>query len=263
MEIWNQGDEMLFDTHVHLNDLKYAGDLEEVLERAHEQGVGKMLVVGFDQRTNQRAVQLAEAYGFIYASVGWHPVDAVDLTDELWEEVVRQAGHPKVVAIGECGLDYYWDKSPKDVQKKVFERQIQLAKAVGKPLIVHMRDSISATFDVLKEAQAQEVGGVMHCYSGSPEMALEFIKLNFLISLGGPVTFKNGRRPQEVAAAVPLDKLLIETDAPYLAPHPHRGQRNEPGYVRLVAEKIAEIKGISYEEVCEATTKNGVKLFDI
>lgn len=254
---------MLFDTHVHLNDLKYEADLEEVLKRAEDKGVSKMLVVGFDQRTNRRAIELAESHENIYASVGWHPVDAIDLTDEQWEEVVRLANHPKVAAIGECGLDYYWDKSPKEVQRTVFERQIELAKQVKKPLIIHTRDSISDTYAILKVNNGQEIGGVMHCFSGSKEMALEFLKLNFKIGLGGPVTFKNGRRPQEVAEVVPLDSLLVETDAPYLAPHPHRGKRNEPAYVSLVAEKIAEIKGLSYEEICEATMKNGMELFNI
>lgn len=254
---------MLFDTHVHLNDLKYEEDLEVVLKRAEKQGVSKMLVVGFDRRTNQRAIELAETYEGIYASVGWHPVDAIDLTEELWQEVLDQSRHPKVVAIGECGLDYYWDKSPKEIQREVFERQIELAKTIKKPLIIHMRDSLADTYAVMKENKAEEAGGVMHCFSGSKEMALEFLKLGFKISLGGPVTFKNGRRPQEVAEAVPLDALLIETDAPYLSPHPYRGKRNEPAYVSLVAEKLAEIKGLSYEEICDITMANGEKLFNI
>jgi len=257
------GDFMLFDTHVHLNDTKYDEDLEMVLNRAKEAGVTRMLVVGFDQKTNRRAIELAESHTGIYASVGWHPVDAIDLTEQLWEEVLELANHPKVVAIGECGLDYYWDKSPEDIQRVVFERQIELAKQVQKPLIIHMRDSIADTYTVLKENNAQHIGGVMHCYSGSKEMAVEFLKLNFKISLGGPVTFKNGRKPQEVAEIVPLDALLIETDAPYLAPHPYRGKRNEPSYVSLVAEKIAEIKGLSYEELCRITTENGMELFKI
>jgi len=254
---------MLFDTHVHLNDTKYDEDLEAVLKRAEDAGISRMVVVGFDQRTNRRAIELAEAHSGIYASVGWHPVDAIDLTEELWDEVVQLASHPKVVAIGECGLDYYWDKSPKDIQRTVFQRQIELAKQVGKPLIIHTRDSIADTYTVLKESGSEQVGGVMHCFSGSKEMAKEFLKLNFKIGLGGPVTFKNGRKPQEVAEAVPLESLLIETDAPYLAPHPHRGKRNEPSYVSLVAEKIAEIKGLSYEEVCQITTQNGLELFNI
>lgn len=254
---------MLFDTHVHLNDLKYEADLEKVIENALAHDVTRMLVVGFDQRTNQRAIQLAQTHPFIYASVGWHPVDAIDLTEELFQELTEQARHPKVVAIGECGLDYYWDKSPKDIQRTVLDRQIQLAKEVQKPLIIHMRDSVAATLEALREEDAKAIGGVMHCYSGSLETAREFIKLGFKISLAGPVTFKNGRRPQEVAAAIPLEELLIETDAPYLSPEPYRGKRNEPANVSLVAQKIAQLKGLSYEEVGRKTTENALSLFKL
>lgn len=254
---------MLFDTHVHLNDIKYNNDLLEVIERAQAEGVSKMLVVGYDQKTNIKALKLAEEFDFIYASIGWHPVDAINLTDKLFAELEEQAKHTKVVAIGECGLDYYWDTSPRDVQKEVLVRQIKLAQRLNKPLVIHTRDSISDTFEVLKEHDAKIVGGVMHCFSGSVEMAREFIKLNFKISLGGPVTFKNGRRPQEVAAQIPIEDLLIETDAPYLTPHPYRGKRNEPLYVSLVASQIAELKQISYEMVCEQTMKNGLELFKI
>lgn len=222
-----------------------------------------MLVVGYDARTNKLAIELADKYDFIYAAVGWHPVDAIYLTDELFAQLEEQVNHPKVVAIGECGLDYHWDTSPHDVQKEVFIRQIRLAQLINKPLIIHTRESINDTLDILKTYQADKVGGVMHCYSGSVEMAREFIKLNFKISLAGPVTFTNGRKPQSVAKEIPLEDLLIETDAPYLTPHPNRGKRNEPLYVSLVAKKIAELKEITYEEVCEQTMKNACKLFKI
>lgn len=254
---------MLFDTHVHLNDLKYKDDLLEVLDRAEAGGIKKMLVVGYDKATNIKALELAEKFDNIYAAVGWHPVDAITLTDELFAELEEQAKHPKVVAIGECGLDYYWDTSPRDVQEEVFIRQIKLAQRLNKPLVIHTRDSISNTLEVLKASNAKLVGGVMHCFSGSVDMAHAFIKLNFKISLGGPVTFKNGRRPQEVATQIPLENLLIETDAPYLTPHPYRGTRNEPGYVSLVAKQISELKQISYEKVCEQTMQNGLDLFNI
>lgn len=254
---------MLFDTHVHLNDKKYEEDLVEVIIRAQDEGVSKMLVVGYDARTNKLAIELADKYDFIYAAVGWHPVDAIYLTDELFAQLEEQVNHPKVVAIGECGLDYHWDTSPHDVQKEVFIRQIRLAQQINKPLIIHTRESINDTLDILKTYQADQVGGVMHCYSGSVEMAREFIKLNFKISLAGPVTFTNGRKPQSVAKEIPLENLLIETDAPYLTPHPNRGKRNEPLYVSLVAKKIAELKETTYEEVCEQTMKNACKLFKI
>ncbi|MED3554142.1 TatD family hydrolase [Cytobacillus praedii] len=254
---------MLFDTHVHLNADQYKEDLEEVINRALNEGISRMVVVGFDRPTIERAMELVEKYDFLYASVGWHPVDAIDMKDEdlLWIEEL--ASHPKVVAIGEMGLDYYWDKSPKDVQKEVFRRQIQLAKKVKLPIIIHNRDATADIVEILKEEEAKEVGGIMHCFSGSPETAKECVEMNFYISLGGPVTFKNAKKPKEVAEAIPLEKLLIETDCPYLAPHPYRGKRNEPSYVKLVAEQIAEIKGISFDEVAEATTANAKKIFGI
>ena len=254
---------MFFDTHAHLNADQYNEDLQEVIDRAQAEGISRIVVVGFDRPTIKRAMELAEQYDFIYASVGWHPVDAIDMTTEdlLWIEEL--ASHPKVVALGEMGLDYYRDKSPKEIQKEVFRKQIKLAKKVKLPIIIHNRDATADIVEILREEGAEEVGGIMHCFSGSSEVAQECVKMNFYISLGGPVTFKNARKPKEVAEVIPLDKLLIETDCPYLAPHPYRGKRNEPSYVKLVAEQIAEIKQLSVEEVARATTENANKLFGI
>lgn len=254
---------MLFDTHVHLNDEQFNDDLQEVIGRAKEAGVDYMVVVGFNRPTIERAISLVEEYNFLYASVGWHPVDAIDMSDEdlVWLE--EMAAHPKVVALGEMGLDYHWDKSPHDIQKKVFREQIGLAKKLNLPIIIHNRDATEDVVQILREENAKEVGGIMHCYSGSAETAKECLDLNFHISLGGPVTFKNAKKPKKVAMEVPLDRLLIETDCPYLAPHPYRGKRNEPAYVKLVAEQIAELKEISYEEVAKKTTENAKKLFGI
>ncbi|MCM3671597.1 TatD family hydrolase [Mesobacillus maritimus] len=254
---------MLFDTHVHLNAEQFNDDLQEVIDRAQAEGVSRMVVVGFDRPTIKRAIELCETYDFLYASVGWHPVDAIDMTPEDLDWLRELSAHPKVVALGEMGLDYYWEKSPKDVQKEVLRKQIQLAKEVKLPIIIHNRDATADIVEILKEEGAAEVGGIMHCYSGSVEIAKECVEMNFYISLGGPVTFKNAKKPKEVAEAIPLDRLLIETDCPYLAPHPNRGKRNEPAYVKLVAEQIAALKGITYEEVAEATTLNAKKLFDI
>ncbi|MDP1421095.1 TatD family hydrolase [Peribacillus simplex] len=254
---------MLFDTHVHVNAEQFNEDLEDVIERAKEAGVNNMVVVGFDRPTIKRAMELIEAYDFMYAAVGWHPVDAIDMTEEDLQWIEELSNHPKVVAIGEMGLDYHWDKSPKDVQMEVFRKQIRLAKKVGLPIIIHNREATADIVNILKEEEASRVGGIMHCFSGSAETALECINMNFYISLGGPVTFKNAKKPKEVAAAVPLDRLLIETDCPYLAPHPYRGKRNEPSYVKLVAEQIAEIKQLTIEEVSQATTENAKKLFGI
>ncbi|MBA4537457.1 TatD family hydrolase [Bacillus aquiflavi] len=254
---------MLFDTHAHLNADQFKNDLPEVIDRALKEGVSTIVVVGFDRPTINKAIELSEAYEFIYASVGWHPVDAIDMTEADLAWLEELSAHPKVVALGEMGLDYYWDKSPKEVQKDVFRKQIRLAKKVKLPIIIHNREATSDVVDILKEEGADEVGGIMHCFSGSVETAKECMKLNFYISLGGPVTFKNAKKPKEVAAEIPLERLLIETDCPYLAPHPYRGKRNEPGYVKLVAEQIANIKNITVEDVAVATTKNAKKLFGI
>ena len=213
---------MLFDTHVHLNAEQFNDDLQEVIDRAIAEGVTNMVVVGFDELTINKAIELAEKYDFIYASVGWHPVDAIDMTPEHLEWLKELASHPKVVALGEMGLDYYWDKSPKEIQKEVFRKQIKLAKEVKLPIIIHNRDATADIVEILKEENAGEVRGIMHCYSGSVETALECIDMNFYISLGGPVTFKNAKKPKEVAESIPLDRLLVETDCPYLTPHPYR-----------------------------------------
>ncbi|MET3700049.1 TatD DNase family protein [Bacillus oleivorans] len=254
---------MLFDTHVHLNDKQFEEDLNEVIERALQKDVKNMVVVGFDRPTIKRAIDLAETYDFIYASIGWHPVDAIDMTESDLEWLESLSVHPKVVALGEMGLDYHWDKTPKEVQYEVFRKQIRLAKKVKLPIIIHNREATEDVVNILREEGANEVGGIMHCFSGSVEIAKQCLDLNFYISLGGPVTFKNAKKPKEVAAAVPLDRLLIETDCPYLAPHPYRGKRNEPSYVSLVAEEIARIKDLTYEEVTAQTTANAKKLFGI
>lgn len=251
------------DTHVHLNADQYDEDLQQVIDRALEAKVERMVVIGFDRKTIKRAMELIEQYDFLYAVIGWHPVDAVDCTDEdlLWIEEL--AAHPKVVGIGETGLDYYWDKSPKDIQEHWFRKQIKLAQKLNLPIIIHNRDATGDVVRILEEENAASVGGIMHAYGGSVETAQRCINMNFMISLGGTVTFKNARQPKEVATEIPLQHLLIETDAPYLTPHPYRGKRNEPAYVTLVAEEIARLKGISVEEVAEATTNNALNFFKI
>lgn len=254
---------MLFDTHVHLNASQFLEDREEVIQRAIDAGVKKMVVVGFDVETIQLAMEIVEQYDFIYAAVGWHPVDAIDCTEEHLQWIEELSQHEKVVAIGEMGLDYHWDKSPKDIQDTVFRQQIRLAKKIQMPIIIHNRDATEDVIRVLQEENAQEIGGIMHCYSASREELQACLDMNFYISLAGPVTFKNAKEVKEVAKVIPLDRLLIETDAPYLAPHPYRGKRNEPAYVKLVAEEIARLRNISYEEVCTITMKNGLKLFRI
>jgi TatD DNase family protein len=254
---------MLIDTHAHLNAIQYQEDLEEVIERAQSEGVEIIVVVGFDRETITRAIELADTYEFIYATVGWHPVDAIDMTDEGLKWIEELCSHPKVVALGEMGLDYYWDKSPKDIQKEVFRKQIALAKKVKLPIIIHNREATADIIEILEEEKASEVGGIMHCFTGSVEVAKQCMDMNFYISFGGPVTFKNAKKPKEVAAEIPLDRLLIETDCPYLTPHPFRGKRNEPSYVKYVAEQIAELKGVTFEEIAQKTSDNAKRFFGI
>lgn len=254
---------MLFDTHVHVNAEQFFDDRDEVIRRAFDTGVTHMVVVGFDRETIPLAIEIAEQYETIYAAVGWHPVDAIDMTDEdlTWIEELSQ--HPKVVAIGEMGLDYHWDKSPEDVQKDVFRKQIQLAQKVNMPIIIHNREATEDILAILQEENASQVGGIMHCYNVSPDYLQTCLDMDFYISLGGPVTFKNATLPKETAVQVPQDRLLVETDAPFLAPHPNRGKRNEPAYVKLVAEKIAELRGTTIEEIGKITTENAFSLFRI
>lgn len=220
-----------------------------------------MTVVGFDRETIPLALKIAEQYETIYAAVGWHPVDAIDMTDQDLNWLKELSNHPKVVALGEMGLDYHWDKSPADVQKEVFRKQIRLAKEVNMPIIIHNREATEDIVQILQEEDAKTVGGIMHCYNDSADYVQACLDMNFYISLGGPVTFKNAPLPKEVAKIVPKDRLLIETDAPYLAPHPNRGKRNEPAYVTLVAEQIAALREISYEELCQITKENAFRVF--
>ena len=254
---------MYIDTHVHLNADQYEEDINEVIQRAQEAGVDKMVVVGFDRKTILKAMELTEQHSFIYAVVGWHPVDAIDCTEKDLEWIESLAAHPKVVGIGETGLDYHWDKSPKDVQQEVFRKQIRLAQKMKLPIIIHNRDATADVVRILKEEEAEKTGGIMHCFGGSIETANDCINMNFMISLGGPVTFKNAKAPKQVATEISLDHLLIETDAPYLAPHPYRGKRNEPALVTLVAEEIARLKSLPVEEVAKRTTANALKVFNI
>lgn len=253
----------LFDTHTHLDAPQFDGDREETIARAVEAGVTRMVNIGFNRETIPTTMKLAESYDFIYAAVGWHPTDAIDMKDEDLDWIASLCAHDKVVAIGEIGLDYYWDTSPKDVQHKVFRRQIGLARELNMPIVIHNRDAHEDVVRILREEKASEVGGIMHSFSGSWETAKMCLDIGFHLSFGGPITFKNARVPKEVLAQVPLDRLLIETDSPYLTPHPYRGKRNESAHVRLVAEAAAEIKGIQLEKLAEITYANGLELFGI
>ncbi|CAM4517885.1 TatD DNase family protein [Paenibacillus endophyticus] len=254
---------LLFDTHTHLDSYKFDEDRDEVIQRAKDAGVHMLVNIGFNRETIPTTMALAEKHDFIYAAVGWHPVDSIDMRPEDLEWIERLCSHEKVVAIGEIGLDYHWDTSPKDVQQRVFREQIRLARKVGKPIVIHNRDAHEDVIRILQEENASEIGGVMHCFSGSWETAKQCLDMNFYISFGGPVTFQNARVPKEVLKQVPLDRILIETDAPYLSPHPFRGKRNESAYVLRVAETAAELLGKSVEEIALITTENGKKCFGI
>ncbi|WP_187377708.1 TatD family hydrolase [Paenibacillus senegalimassiliensis] len=254
---------MLFDTHTHLDATQFDEDREEVIARAVEQGVTRMINIGFNRETIPTTMKLAESYDFIYAAVGWHPQDAITMQEGDLDWIAELCKHEKVVAIGEIGLDYYWDTSPKEVQHEVFRKQIGLARSLGMPICIHNRDAHEDVVKILREEKAHEVGGVMHSYSGSWEIAKMCLDLGFHLSFGGPITFKNAKQPKEVLAKTPLDRLLIETDSPYLTPHPFRGKRNESAHVRLVAEMAAELKGVTFEEIAQITTQNALERFGI
>lgn len=254
---------MLFDSHAHLDGERFDQDRDLVINRAKANGIEYIMNPGADFESSVRAVDLAQKYDMIYAAVGIHPHDASTLDDSLLMMIEALSKKPKVQAIGEIGLDFHYDYSPRDVQRKWFVEQLRLAKRLKMPVIIHDREANQETFDTLRKEQAFETGVLMHCYSGSGELAKEYVKLGGYISIAGPVTYKNSRKLIEVVQAVPLERLMIETDSPYLTPEPFRGKRNESLYVKYVCEKIAQIKGLSIEEVAEATTHNAKTYFKI
>ncbi len=254
---------MLFDSHAHYDDDRFNGDRDEVLKSLKDYNVGNILNIGSSMETSRFSVDLSEKYDFVYASVGVHPSETGELTDADMEELKELTEHKKVKAIGEVGLDYHYlpDDVEPEVQKKWFKRQLDLAKELNLPVIIHDRESKGECIEILKEKQISN--GVFHCYSGSAETAKEILKMGFMISFTGVLTFKNARRAIEACKIIPIERIMIETDCPYMAPEPHRGKRNFSGYVGLVAEKIAEIKNMSYEEVVEITDQNAKRFFNI
>ncbi|MGC6767313.1 TatD family hydrolase [Enterococcus sp. LJL51] len=254
---------MIFDTHTHLNAEQFAEDIPETVARATELGVTEMAVVGFDTPTITKSLALSQEYPNIHSIIGWHPTEAGSYTKEIEAQLQQQLTNPKVVALGEIGLDYYWMEDPKELQAKVFRRQIAIAKEMNLPISIHMRDAIEDTYQILKEEDVRDIGGIMHSYSGDDEWMKRFLDLGMHISFSGVVSFKKATDVQEAAANAPIDRLLVETDAPYLAPVPYRGKRNEPGYTRYVVEKIAELRNMEWEELAKQTTKNAHKLFRI
>jgi len=254
----------LFDTHAHLHFPDYAEDLDAVLDRARAAGVRGMVTIGTDRETNRAVVALARRLPDMWATVGIHPHDAALATDADFDEMERLARtEPKVVAFGEMGLDFFRNLSPPGVQDAVFRRQIRLARAVGKPLVIHCRDAHKETLDVLAGEGARDIGGVMHCFSGDVEIARHCLDLGLFISLAGPVTYKNARALPDVARFVPEDRLVVETDCPYLPPTPHRGKRNEPAYVKLTADFVAGLRSVDPEALGHTLTANAARLFRI
>lgn len=252
---------MLIDTHTHIDLENFEHRFDEVLANASDYGVEKMIIPGVSPDGFERILFLTEKYEQLFGAVGVHPEDVESFNDVAKSVMKDYLKHPKIIAVGEIGLDYYWDKSQVERQKEIFEEQIYIAKEFNKPILVHDREAHQDTMEILKKTKASDVGVVMHCFSGSPEFALECVKEGFYIALGGVVTFKNAKKVKEVAQVVPLDKLLVETDAPYMTPVPYRGKENEPAYVKFVAQEIADLRGISFEEVALATTQNAKKLF--
>lgn len=252
---------MLFDTHAHLDFKTFKDDFDSVLQRAKDNGVTHIASIGIDLQTSKNAVAIAEQHENIWATVGLHPCDLEDFSEENFAEQEEMLSHPKVVAVGEIGLDYYHKLNySNEFQIDIFRKYLRLAKKHSMPVVIHKRNSDEDTYRVLKE---ENVGkGILHCFDGDTKLALDFIELGFHISFPGIVTFKNSKL-FEVAKELPLEKMLVETDSPFLAPHPNRGKRNEPSFVRLTAEKIAEVKGISLEEFATQTTQNAKNVFGI
>lgn len=251
-----------FDTHAHLYDKAFDRDRDEVLTRTLE-AVDYVVIPSENYETSQKAVRLAETYGPVYGAVGIHPHETKYASEEILQKIGDLAQLPKVKAIGEIGLDYHFFYSDKETQQKWFARQIELARDLDLPFLIHDREAHGDTLSILKKHKNSRMRGIMHCFSGSVETAEELMKLGFYISFAGPLVFPNSRRLKEAAREIPLDRLLIETDSPYLTPPPHRGERNEPANVIYVAEEIARLKGISVETVVEETRKNGLSIYGI
>lgn len=254
---------MLFDSHAHLDDKRFDRDRQSLIEGLPDAGISYVVNVGADMASSRSSIELSEQYPFIYAAVGVHPHDAKTMEDSHLDTLLEMARHPKVLAIGEIGLDYYYENSPKEIQRKRFEDQLELALKANLPVVIHSRDAHGETMDFLKKYSSRLKGCVLHCYSGSWEMAKIYIDMGFMISLAGPVTFKNAVKAVEVAKKIDINHLMIETDCPYLTPHPYRGKRNDPSLLNYIAERIAEIRGMEKEDLARITMDNACRIFGI
>ena len=253
---------MIFDTHAHYDDEQFDEDRKELLHSMADKGVGTIVNVSASLKSCERVVNMVQEYPFMYAAVGVHPDEVGGLCEESFARVKELAGRDKVVAIGEIGLDYYWDQESHDIQKKWFVRQLELAGNLDLPVLIHSREAAADTMAIMNE-HARELKGVIHCYSYSEEMAKEYVKIGFYIGVGGVVTFKNARKLKQTVEGIPLASIVLETDCPYLAPVPYRGKRNQSAYIRYVAEEVAKLKGITCEEVIRQTEENAKKLYGI
>ena len=256
---------MLIDSHAHIQGKEYAGEAADVIERARAAGVEKIIAVGGagDMSSNTEAVALADSFPNIYATVGMHPHDAKDVGADELRALRELTSHAKVIAVGETGLDYYYNHSPHEVQRRVFTQFIHMARETGLPIVVHERDAAQEVAELLRSEGRRELHGVIHCFTGNYEAACDYLDLGFYLSFTGIITFKNAEPLRQVVRQVPLEKMFVETDSPFLTPVPHRGKRNEPAYVRLVAETVASVKSISVENVARVTTENVQNLFKI
>ena len=252
---------MLFDTHAHLNDPAFDPDREELMAGLADKGIGYVMNAGCSLSSSKDIIQMAENYPWLYASVGSHPDSADEVNEDVIEEYRQLCRHEKVKAIGEIGLDYYYEDIPREIQKNAFRMQMALAQEVDLPVIIHEREAHDDGMRIVKEFP--KVKGVFHCYSGSAEMARQLVNMGWYIGFTGVLTFKNARKAVETAASIPLDRIVLETDCPFMAPEPFRGKRNDPGYLPKMAEKLAEIRGISVEEAITATTENAKRLYRI
>ena len=254
---------MIFETHSHYDDEAYNEDRHELLESMKDSNIGYIINVAASLQSVVTTMELAGKYSFVYGALGIHPEDIINLTDEKLKCIEQEAHNEKCVAIGEIGLDYHYPEPGRDIQKKWFEEQLRMAKRVDKPVIIHSREACADTMEILNKPEMADIRGVMHCYSYTVETAKELLKKDYYFGIGGVVTFSNAKKLAEAVEYIPMDHILLETDCPYLAPTPHRGERNSSLYIPLVAEKIAQIKGISSEEVIEITCNNAKKLFGI
>ncbi len=252
---------MIFESHAHYDDPKFNHDREALFKKMTQAGIDHIVNIGADMNSSRVSIELAKKYPFIYAAVGVHPHDVQEMKEEHLETLIHFAAYEKVVAIGEIGLDYYYDNSPREIQKLWFREQLKVAKELGLPVVIHSRDAASDTYEIIKDAELGQEKGVIHCYSGSVEMARKYVEDGFYLGIGGVLTFKKSKTIKEVVEDISLDHLLVETDAPYLAPEPHRGKRNDSTYLVHVIQKIAEIKGITPEEVESVTHANAMRLF--